>query len=446
MLDAADFGLVAMVTAIVGIGELIGDLGLSNAAIQSKDLSTQQRSNLFWISASIGLVVAGAAIAGAPLIAAVYGEPLLVGITIALSSTFLLSGISAQHKASLARGLRFRALAIVETLPPIIGGVVAIMLASVYDNYWVLIAQQIAQVAIATVLAWCFARWMPRLPRRTSGMRPLITYGLHLLGAQTIAYASRNIDTIVTGVRFGAVATGQYSRAFELVINPLNQLNAPSTRVATPVLSKLQDDTARYNLFLLRGQKIMLVVVAPVLACAIAVADPLIVVALGERWSAVTPIFQFLCVAGAIRLAAYATYWIALSKGVTKLSLYVNLVSAPAFLICILIGSSWGVVGIAGGFTAATLVTWIVSLIWYGRAAEAPARDLFLGAARVFFATVPAAVLAWFASAAVDGTVLQMLSGVAVFLFVYVLTAILVPIVRKDYAEAVSTAKLFGRR
>ena len=39
MLSPADFGLVAMVTAIVGVADLVRDFGLTGAIIQAKKLS-----------------------------------------------------------------------------------------------------------------------------------------------------------------------------------------------------------------------------------------------------------------------------------------------------------------------------------------------------------------------------------------------------------------------
>lgn len=440
LLDPADFGLVAMVTAIVGVGELIRDLGLSNASIQAKTLSNQQRSNLFWMSTGIGLLVGGVVAIAAPLIASFYGQEALAAIALALASTFLINGMAAQHKASLARALRFRGLAIVETTPPIVAGVLAIWLAATGWSYWALVAQQITQAGLGLILVLIAARWLPGLPRRTEGMLPLITYGLNLLGAQVVAYFSRNIDTVVIGLRFGATPVGFYTRAFELIMNPLNQINAPSTRVAVPILSRLQDDTARYDAFLLRGQKVLLVALLPVVGLVAATAEPLIDLLLGPGWDEVVPLLQVLAVAGGLRVAAYATYWVALSRGLTRVSLYVNLSAAPVYAVFVLLGSLAGVVGVAVGFAAATLATWAISLVWYSKAAHVPGWRLFNSAGRAIMFVVPASLAAWLSVQSSEplGDALSLLIGGLGFVAAYALTAVIVRPMRRDLREAYS--------
>ncbi|GAA1742448.1 lipopolysaccharide biosynthesis protein [Microbacterium paludicola] len=448
LLIPSEIGVVAMVTAIVGVGELVRDLGLSNASIQAKDLSTPQRDNLFWISSSLGVVIGSSVALGSSLIAMLYGEVALQGVALALASTFVFNGLAAQHKASLARSLRFRALAVVETAPPIVASVLAIVLAATGWSFWALVMQQICQALLALVMVVVAARWMPGLPRRTDGMRPLVSYGAHLLGAQMVAYLSRNIDTIVSGVRFGPASTGLYVRAFDLIINPLNQISAPSTRVAMPILSKLQSDEDRYNAFLVRGQKIMLIVVVPALTAAIALADPLITLVLGENWTKAIPIFQILAFAGIIRVCGYPTYWVALSRGATKISLYVNLVSTPVFVVGIILGSMLGIEGIALGFTIGTIATWVISLIWYRRAAAAPSRLLLLSALQMIAATVPATSVAWFAVELSSrwGAIAALAIGAAAYLAVYALTVFVVKPLREDLRTALSTVKLIRKR
>ena len=68
LLSPHDYGLIAMVVAIIGIGELVRDFGLSSAAIQAPTLSTKQRDNLFWINTGIGVGLAIVVYLGAGLL------------------------------------------------------------------------------------------------------------------------------------------------------------------------------------------------------------------------------------------------------------------------------------------------------------------------------------------------------------------------------------------
>src|SRR6516165_5542260 len=53
LLTPADFGLVAMVTAIIQLAISFADFGLSEATIQRDEISHDQVSTLFWINVAI---------------------------------------------------------------------------------------------------------------------------------------------------------------------------------------------------------------------------------------------------------------------------------------------------------------------------------------------------------------------------------------------------------
>jgi O-antigen/teichoic acid export membrane protein len=114
LLTPKDFGLFAMVTTVMGYLRVFKDAGLSTATVQREGITHAQVSNLFWInvvmSGAIGLILATCA----PVVAWFYREPRLVPITLILSSTFLLSGLTIQHTALLNRQMRFKAVAFIE--------------------------------------------------------------------------------------------------------------------------------------------------------------------------------------------------------------------------------------------------------------------------------------------------------------------------------------------
>src|SRR6266446_10914961 len=129
LLTPKDFGLFAMVTTVMGYLRVFKDAGLSTATVQREGITHAQVSNLFWInvvmSGAISLIFA----AGSPIVAWFYREPRLVPITMVLSSTFLLSGLTIQHTALLNRQMRFQAIAIVQVGSMLIGVAVSIGMA-----------------------------------------------------------------------------------------------------------------------------------------------------------------------------------------------------------------------------------------------------------------------------------------------------------------------------
>ncbi|TNM61090.1 lipopolysaccharide biosynthesis protein [Streptomyces sp. NP160] len=440
LLDPSAYGVVTMVVAITGIGEVLRDFGLSSAAIQAKEVSLAQRTNLFWINTAIGLVLTLAVIAASHPIASLYDDERLVPIAAAISVTFLLNGVATQHRADLTRRMRFTALAVVDTSAQVAGLLVAVGAAAAGAGYWALVAQQLTSALVQLVALVWSTRWIPGLPRRGVPMRQFLKFGSNLAAVQLLGYSSRNVDSVVIGATVGASALGLYNRAFQLMMLPLLQINAPSTRVALPVLSRLQDEPERFARYLRVGQGALLSATALVLAVCAAQAEAVVDVALGSQWEGVVTPFRILSVAGFASTAGYATYWVILAKGLTAANLRFALVSRPLMIGAIALGGTWGVLGVATAYAVSSLVLWPSQLLWLARRSDAPAGMMFTTGARVLAVNAAAGAVSYASTEALDALwtsppVLDLLVGTFVLLLALAVTALVVPPYRRDLRE-----------
>lgn len=448
LLGPADYGLLAMVVVIIGVGDMIRDFGLSTAAIRAPSLSEDERTKLFWINTAIGLGL-GLLVAGAAeLVARLYSQPELVGITRALAVTFLVNGAATQYRADLTRRMRFKALAAVDVLTPAAALAVAVALAVGGAGYWALVGQYIAQALVGLVAVVVATRWIPRLPKRGVPVRHFLVYGANLLGAQIIGYLGKNIDTFVIGLRFGPSPLGSYNRAWTLLMTPLVQIRTPTTTVALPVLTRVRDDEERTARFLRKGQMVLGYPVTLGLAVIIGVADPLIEVALGPGWTMVPPILRPLAVAGVFQTIAYVSYWVYLSRGLTPQLLRYSIAETVIRVGGVLVGAMWGVVGVASGYAVAAFLLWPIAFLWLARLTPMPVRALFTDAIRVLVTATVAGVAAGLAVTALPAqpAALQLLAGTLAAVVVLALVVAIVRPVRRDLREIAQVLRRALRR
>lgn len=418
LLDPTDYGYLAMVTAVIGLGELLRDLGLSMAAVQAKNVSAAEKSNLFWLNSAIGLVLAITVFLGSWGIAAIYGEPALVPITQVLSVTFLLNGVAAQFKAQINRDMRFMTLGVTEAAPQAVALVLAIVLALCGFGYWALVAQALTVATLALTMDVILARWHPSLPSRTTSIRRFLRFGSALAGTQGIAYAAKNIDTVVLGILFGSSVVGLYSRAFQLVVLPLNQLTAPLSRVAVPVLSRIQDDRARFIEYIRTGQFFTVTLATIFYATLVGFAEPVVLLVLGERWLPAAPILQALAFVGIFRALGQVPYWIFVSLGLTGKQFTVYLVTQPLVVVAILVGAPWGPVGVGVGGSIGYFLFWIIQMWWAGRTSGLPAASLtWSGLVAVVVTGVPIAVAGFLGTVVFQGPVALTIAAVSAALW-----------------------------
>jgi O-antigen/teichoic acid export membrane protein len=443
LLSPRDYGLVAIVLVVVAFGETFRDLGLSSASVQAKILTRFQRDNLFWVNSGIGAVISLVVFFAAGLIALISKSPEVIPVAHALSLTFLINGLATQYRASLLRQLRFRALMVIDVTAAVVPLCLAVFAAALGLGYWALVIQQLGFVSIGLLGAVVAARWLPGLPNREGDIRGFLRFGWNLVGSQLIAYLSSNIDSLTVAVRFGTVSLGFSNRAFQLAIRPVNQIRAPMTAVAIPVLARIQDARERYSKYVLVGQLALSYPTCLALGGVAVLSGPIVQIALGSQWGRSAPLLQLLAICAIFETLAFVGYWVYVSRGLGKSLFRFSMVSAAIQITCILVGSQWGVVGVAFGYMLGPAITWPLSIGWLSRVTEIPTRGLYLGASRVL-----GLVIACAAVTEIVIHVLPHLSALPTLLIgfvAYIATigvALAVPFYRADAATLVRVARM----
>lgn len=431
LLTPRDFGLVAMVTVITTFAMLLRDAGLTTAAVQSRTLSHEQSSVLFWVNVAAGFVLAALLFAAAPAIAAFYGEHQLMLITMALTVQLLLSGLSAQHSALLRRGMRFTTITIMQISSYGFYFLVAVLSAWAGLGYWSLVWANGAGVAVVLVEVLFFCRWRPSLIRKRSGVGRLFRFGGHVLGSNVVSYFTSNADSILVGRFLGADPLGLYNRAYNFVALPWGQFRDLTERVGLPVLRLLVDEAERYRRYYLRMANIVATVCLPVGAICVLEGDFFVRVLLGEQWLGSTPVFRIL---GAVLMVrpAMATVEIAqLSIGQSRRYLYWSIFTSAIYVASFVAGLSWGIAGVAGAFAIANYALALPASFYCLHCSPVRVRDFWRGLA------VPAIL-----TAAVSGMVLALHAwagrgllwegmGVVLFLVVYAGLSLARPSIRE---------------
>lgn len=448
LLTPTDYGLVGMVMAIAGIADIFRDFGLSAAAVQAKTLSRIQRDNLFWLNSALGAALCLIIVGGAAPLAAFYGEPRVEEIARFLSLTFLINGLSTQYRADLNRRLRFGPLAGTDIAAQVAGLAVGIAMAVGGAGYWALVGQQLTQAGTSLLLLAVVARWLPGRPSRDADMQDLLRFGWHMVGMQIVGYLNNNVDSVTIGRRFGAVPLGLYNRGYQLLMSPLTQLRGPTTTVALPVLSRLESDSGTYGRFLVRGQVGLGYTLVVGLSIVAAGAEPIVALFLGDRWESVTPILRILALAGAVSTLSYVGYWVFLSRGLTRQLLRFTLVTFVLKVVCVVVGSEWGVVGVAAGFALAPAISAPVSLWWLARLTPIPLGELLRGYTRILLLAAVATGVGWGALGLLPGLAPALGVGVVVVVVpaVYLLAAAVLRPIRDDLAQMVAVLRLAATR
>jgi len=393
LLAPRDFGLVAMVTTVTGFLRVFKDAGLSIATVQRERITHAQVSNLFWVNVAVsvlgGLIVAAAA----PVIARFYHNPRLIGITLILSTTFIISGSTVQHQALLKRQMRFKALALIEVGSMAVGVFVGVVMAALGYGYWSLVGSSLSMEITGLLLTWSISRWRPSLPSRGSGIGPLLSFGAHRTAADLVNALSRGSDILLIGRFYDATSVGLYSRASLLLTRPLEQLLGPINAVFVPALSRLQSQPERYRSTFLRLYEAIALTAFFFTGLLLALAHPLTLVLLGPKWGQAAVIFGGFTIAAISIPLANASTWLLTSQGRGRDILIAQSINSCALVLSFVAGLPYGPVGVAIAFSVSSLVVRLP--LWYfmvGRRGPVRTPDLW----RVFFRHLPVWIITFF--------------------------------------------------
>lgn len=354
LLSPKEFGLVGMVLAVTALVDIFNALGLSTATVQCQEITQQQVSNLFWVNVAVSGIATLVSCGLAPLLARFYNDPRVAGIMLALSPTFVLTGSTVQHRALLTRQMRFRSLAVIDVTSMFVGFGTACVLAWIGFAYWALVAQQLSNALACLVLAWSISKWRPTLPRRNSGVRPLLSFGAHLTAADFVARLAVTSDTVLVGRFFGAYSLGLYTRASVLLVRPLQQVLTPITSVMDPVLARLQGDPERYRRTFLRAFDALALVVFPFSAICLALARPLVLVVLGSKWTGAIPLFSAFALTAISAPLIAPVFWLYQSQGRGQDQLRSHTIAGLVTVAAYVVGLLWGPRGVILSLAVAT--------------------------------------------------------------------------------------------
>jgi len=389
LLTPEDYGLVGMIAVFSGFVIIFRDLGLSAATVQRADLRHAQISVLFWVSAAAGTILAFVIAAMGPAFAWLYGEPRLTAIAAVAAVGIFVGGFGSQQEALLKRQMRFTALAAVEVTTMLTGVSIAIVLAWYNARYWSIVVSQLAAEAAFVAGVWTVSGWRPGLPARASGIRSMLVFGGHITGFRVLNYWARSLDRLLIGRIWGPHQLGLYSRAYQLFLLPIDQINGPISAIAIPALSRLADSPERYRQAYVRLVEKPAMITMPIAAFLIATSDWLVWLILGPQWSEVSTIFAWLGLAGLTEPIACTAAWLFITQGRTQDLFRWGWISSALTAMSVVLGLPWGAVGVAASYSLTAMLFTAPLLVYFvTRTGPVRASDICRAIAPPAFASV----------------------------------------------------------
>ncbi|MFW9970745.1 MAG: MOP flippase family protein [Candidatus Odinarchaeota archaeon] len=344
ILSPEEFGLIGMITVFTGFAYLFGDFGFTSAIIQREKVEERHYSSIFWLNLGIGIILTVLFISISEIIANFYDKNILRPLTILISFTFTINALCSVQRAILSKKMLFKLLALRSIISRVFAGLIAIILALKGFGVWSLAWQLFFYSIISVLMYWWVSGWKPRLIFNISAIKELWFYSYNYFGSLMTNYWIRNADNLLVGKYFGSSSLGIYSRAYGLMVLPMQQINLVVGRVMFPALSKIQKDKEKVKSVFLRAVAAIALLTFPIFGGLFIISRDFILALYGSKWAGVIPILQILSIAGLFQSVIYANAWILTSQGRTDLLFKWYLVRGILIIGSIALGLWYGTI------------------------------------------------------------------------------------------------------
>ena len=295
LLDPSDFGLIAMAGVFTAISATFVDSGFSNALVRNKERTEMDYSTTFVTNVALSLFFCLLLCACSGLIADFYHQDKLRKIVILCASQLFLGSINAVQGTRLTINLDFRTKGIINVISVVITGLVTIAMAFMGYGVWSLIYPLFFKIVLEFFLYRYFQHWFPKLQFSWESWKKSFSFGSKLLLSSLIYTVYHNIAPIIIGKKYTAADLGYYNKAEGYAALPAKTVNQVLSGVSFPVLAEVQDDYESLQSVYRRLIRLSAYVVFPLMMGIAALARPLVICLITEKWSQSILYLQVVC-------------------------------------------------------------------------------------------------------------------------------------------------------
>ena len=361
-LAPSDFGVVALGTTILLIVTTVTELSLTEALIRHEEPDDSHFSAAWTLNATRGLVIFALFALGAYPASVTFHEPRLFGVMIALGLSMFIGGLGNPRRIMLQRDLIFWQEFVLAVSQKLAGFIVSVAIAIIYQSYWALVIGTLVTQITNVIVSYCVLPFWPRVTFRH--MREFFSFSAWLTAGQIVSTLNWRFDYLLVGKMLGGIPLGYYSLGSNLAMMPTREATAPLTQTIYPAFSNIRNDPGRLAAAYQRVQALVAAIALPAGIGTAVIADPLVRLALGEKWLPVVFIIQSLSAVFALQTLGSLVQPLGMAKGETRV-LFVRDAQMLALRVPIMVAGLmlYGLPGVIAGRVFTGLFSTYVNML-----------------------------------------------------------------------------------
>ena len=296
ILAPEDYGQIALITVFTTIMQVFVDSGLGTALIQKKDANDLDFSSVFYFNFVICLVLYVVMFVAAPFIAGFYGDSSLTPIIRVISLTIIISGVKGIQQSYVSRNMLFKRFFYSTLGGTIFSAFLGIALAYTGFGVLAIVAQQLSNTAIDTLILWLTVKWRPKRMFSWRRLKGLLSFGWKMLASSLLDTVYNNVRSLIIGKMYSSSDLAYYDQGQKFPNVIVTNINTSIDSVLLPTMASAQDDADRVKSMTRRAIKTSTYIMAPLMMGLAFCAEPIVGLVLTDKWLPCVPFLRIFCI------------------------------------------------------------------------------------------------------------------------------------------------------
>lgn len=291
-----DYGTVALVTVFTAIMQVFVDSGLSTALIQKKDADDLDFSSVFYFNFVVCIILYLIMFFAAPVIASFYEMPELISIVRVISLTIIISGVKGVQQSYVSRNMLFKRFFYATLGGTIFSAFLGIAMAYAGFGVWAIVAQQLSNTGIDTLILWITVKWRPKLMFSWERLKGLLGFGWKLLCSALLDTIYNNLRSLIIGKVYSSADLAYYNEGKKFPNLIVTNINTSIDSVLLPAMSNEQENKEKVKNMTRRSIMVSCFIMAPLMIGLACCASNIVTIVLTEKWLPCVFFLQIFCI------------------------------------------------------------------------------------------------------------------------------------------------------
>jgi O-antigen/teichoic acid export membrane protein len=357
-----EYGVISLVLVLITLLDVFVTYGFGNSLIANKESDDVDFSTCFYFGICLSLIVYAIVYFCSPLVASFYKIELLTPVLRVMGLRVPIAAINSVQHAYVSKHMMFRKFFISTSIGTILSGIIAIIMAYHGFGVWALVEQYMGNVVCDTICLWIIVGWRPICAFSFTRLKKIYDYGWKILVVGLVDTGYNQLRSLVIVKKYTSSDLAFYNKGNQFPSLGMSVIEPTVNGVLFPALSQCNDNQNEMRGITRRMIMMSTYIVFPMMIGLMAIAKPLVIVLLTEKWLPCVIYLQIGCLSYMFRPLQFINNSVIKASGRSGLLLKLDILKKGIGIVLLLISMNYGVIGIAISLVVTNIISVFINI------------------------------------------------------------------------------------